>query len=165
VQVPNIYEACTDSIDCALFAASDATDDHDGEDAVMSNDVKRDHRGCHSVIGILVGKSKGRVAGRVIVITLGALTVLAAPNARAADDVSLSRAKKCMNCHAIAEKLVGPAFKAVAARYANDKDAEARLAKKIREGGSGSWGVVPMPTNDVTPAEATQLAHWVLMQK
>lgn len=127
----------------------------------MSDDLKRDHRGCLSVIGILVGKSKGRV----IVIMLGALTVLAAPNARAADDVSLFRAKKCMNCHAIDEKLVGPAFKSVAARYANDKDAEARLARKIREGGSGSWGVVPMPTNDVTPAEATQLAHWVLMQK
>ena len=75
------------------------------------------------------------------------------------------RAKKCTNCHAIDQKVVGPAFKAVAARYAKDATAEDRLAKKIREGGEGAWGVVPMPSNDVTTAEARQLAHWVLQQK
>ena len=73
--------------------------------------------------------------------------------------------RKCTNCHAVDEKLVGPAFKAVAARYANDKGAEERLAKKIHDGGSGAWGVVPMPSNDVTADEAKQLAHWVLQQK
>jgi cytochrome c len=76
----------------------------------------------------------------------------------------LAKDKKCLNCHALDQKLVGPAFKAVAARYATDKDAEDRLAKKIREGGSGVWGVVPMPSNDVTAAQAKQLAHWVLQQ-
>ena len=71
-----------------------------------------------------------------------------------------------MNCHALDEKRVGPSFKAVAARYANDKAAEERLAEKIRNGGAGAWGVVPMPANDdVSRVEAQRLAHWVLMQK
>ncbi|MEO8935552.1 MAG: c-type cytochrome [Burkholderiaceae bacterium] len=83
-----------------------------------------------------------------------------------ADDADFAKSKKCMNCHAIGEKLVGPAFRSVATRYANDRDAKARLAKKIREGGSGAWGVVPMPMNpDVSVPEAQRLAHWVLMQK
>ncbi len=100
-------------------------------------------------------------AGLAVISLLACLPVPAV----AADDAALARSKKCMNCHAVGEKLVGPAFKDVAARYANDKEAEDRLAKKIREGGAGAWGVVPMPTNDVTPAEARELAHWVLMQK
>ena len=87
-----------------------------------------------------------------------------APVARA-DDADFAKSKKCLNCHAVDQKLVGPAFKAVAARYAADKEAEARLAKKIREGGAGAWGIVPMPANDLASAEATRLAKWVLQQK
>lgn len=91
---------------------------------------------------------------------------LVSTHAAYADDAQMARSKKCMSCHALDQKLVGPAFKSVAAKYANDAGAEARLAKKIREGGSGAWGVVPMPANpDVSAAEAQQLAHWVLMQK
>ncbi len=83
-----------------------------------------------------------------------------------ADDADFARSKKCLNCHALDQKLVGPAFRAVAARYANDRDAEARLAKKIRQGGAGAWGVVPMPANtEVDAAESQRLAHWVLTQK
>ena len=83
-----------------------------------------------------------------------------------ADEAEMVRAKKCMSCHTIDQKLVGPAFKSVAAKYAGDASAEARLAKKIREGGAGVWGVVPMPANpEVNAAEAQRLAHWVLMQK
>ena len=95
----------------------------------------------------------------------------ASMHAAFADEAEMVRAKKCMSCHALDQKLVGPAFKSVAAKYANLKDAElldteTRLAKKIREGGSGVWGVVPMPANpEVNAAEAQRLAHWVLMQK
>lgn len=96
----------------------------------------------------------------VVIIGLGAIP------AAYADDVDMARSKKCMSCHALDQKLIGPAFKSVAAKYANDAGAEARLARKIREGGSGVWGVVPMPANpDVDAAEAQRLAHWVLMQK
>jgi len=98
-------------------------------------------------------------------LLLALFASLVSVNARADTDADFARAKKCMSCHAIDEKRIGPPFKAVAAKYANDKDAEAKLARKIREGGTGAWGVLVMPPNDVTPAEAQRLAHWVLMQK
>lgn len=110
------------------------------------------------VIGSRLGKSM-RVGA------LALIGVMHQAHAAADDDADFARSKKCMNCHAIDRKVVGPAFRSVAARYAGDKEAEARLAKKIMQGGSGSWGVVPMPSNDVTKAEAERLAHWVLTQK
>jgi cytochrome c len=77
----------------------------------------------------------------------------------------LAKQKNCMACHAIDKKLVGPSYKDVAAKYKADKDAPARLAKKIREGGVGVWGQVPMPANpQVNDAEAASLAKWVLSQ-
>jgi cytochrome c len=71
-----------------------------------------------------------------------------------------------MACHAVDKKLVGPSYKDVAAKYANDKDAVTKLAKKIREGGVGSFGQIPMPANpQVSEAEARTLATWVMAQK
>ena len=68
-----------------------------------------------------------------------------------------------MACHAVDRKLVGPAYKDVAAKYAGQKDAAAKLAEKIMKGGVGAWGPVPMPANpQVSPTEAKKLAHWVL---
>lgn len=81
-------------------------------------------------------------------------------------NADLAKAKNCMACHATDKKLVGPAYKDVAAKYAKDKDAAAKLAKKIREGGVGVWGQVPMPANpQVSEAEAQTLAKWVLTIK
>ncbi|MEO6280077.1 c-type cytochrome [Roseateles sp.] len=77
----------------------------------------------------------------------------------------LAQKKNCMACHAIDKKLVGPAYKDVAAKYANDKDAYKKLAEKIQKGGSGVWGAMVMPPNAVTPAEAETLAKWVLTVK
>ena len=71
----------------------------------------------------------------------------------------------CFACHQIDTKLVGPAFKDVAAKYAKDKDAADKLAQKIIHGGSGVWGPVPMPPNAVTEDEAKTLAKWVLSVK
>ena len=77
----------------------------------------------------------------------------------------LAKQKNCLACHAIDKKLVGPAYKDVAAKYKGDKDAVAKLAKKIREGGVGVWGQVPMPANpQVNEQEAMSLAKWVLSQ-
>jgi cytochrome c len=71
-----------------------------------------------------------------------------------------------MACHAVDKKLVGPAYKDVATKYAGDKTAADKLAEKIQKGGSGVWGPVPMPANpQVNAAEAKQLAQWVLGQK
>ena len=71
-----------------------------------------------------------------------------------------------MSCHTVDKKLVGPAFKEVAARYASDKGAADRLAAKIVKGGGGNWGPVAMPANtQVSPDEAKKLAAWVLSLK
>jgi cytochrome c len=89
---------------------------------------------------------------------------LAAPAAFA--NAELAQKKNCMACHALDKKVVGPAYKDVAAKYAKDKDAAKKLADKIVKGGSGVWGPVPMPANtQVTPAEAETLAKWVLTVK
>lgn len=75
----------------------------------------------------------------------------------------LAQKKNCMACHAIDKKLVGPAYKDVAAKYSGQKDAADKLAQKIMKGGSGVWGSIPMPANpQVSEAEAKQLAQWVL---
>ncbi|MCE3603850.1 c-type cytochrome [Massilia sp. P8910] len=92
------------------------------------------------------------------------LSALASSSAMANAD--LAKAKNCMACHAVASKLVGPAYKDVAAKYAGQKDAEGKLVAKVMKGGSGAWGAVPMPANpQVTEAEAHTLVKWVLAQK
>ena len=81
-------------------------------------------------------------------------------------DQALATSKNCMACHAVDKKLVGPAYKDVAAKYAGQKDAVDKLAAKIMKGGSGVWGPVPMPPNaQVKEAEARKLAAWVLSVK
>ena len=81
-------------------------------------------------------------------------------------DLALATAKNCMACHAIDKKLVGPAYKDVAAKYAGQKDAVDKLSQKVLKGGAGVWGPVPMPANaQVTEAEAKTLVQWVLTQK
>ena len=78
----------------------------------------------------------------------------------------LAKQKNCLACHAVDHKVVGPAYKDVAAKYANDPGAAARLAKKVREGGTGVWGKIPMPANkQVSEAEADSLVKWVLSLK
>jgi cytochrome c len=96
---------------------------------------------------------------------LFALATLAAVTAPALADQALATAKNCMSCHAIDRKLVGPAYRDVATKYAGQKDAVDRLAAKIMRGGSGVWGPVPMPANSqVNEVEAKKLAAWVLTQ-
>jgi cytochrome c len=78
----------------------------------------------------------------------------------------LAKAKNCLACHAVANKVVGPAYKDVAAKYAGQKDAEGKLVQKVMKGGSGVWGAVPMPANtQVSDAEAHTLVKWILSQK
>ena len=92
-----------------------------------------------------------------------AAVTLTSPAFASAD---LAAKKNCMACHAVDKKLVGPAYKDVAAKYAKDKDAYKKLAEKIIKGGAGAWGPVPMPANtQVSPAEAETLAKWVLTVK
>ncbi|MBG6219240.1 MULTISPECIES: c-type cytochrome [unclassified Janthinobacterium] len=94
------------------------------------------------------------------------LTVSALASQAALANPDLAKAKNCMACHAVGTKLVGPAYKDVAAKYAGQKDAEAKLVVKVMKGGSGTWGAIPMPANpQVSEAEARTLVKWVLAQK
>lgn len=97
----------------------------------------------------------------LVVVALSALV-----SSSAMANADLAKAKNCMACHAVSNKLVGPAFKDVAAKYAGQKDAETKLVQKVIKGGSGTWGAVPMPANpQVSEADAKTLVKWVLTQK
>jgi cytochrome c len=99
---------------------------------------------------------------RVLLAMVAAVSV----TAPALADQALATSKNCMACHAVDKKLVGPAFKDIAKKYAGDKSAEAKMADKIIKGGSGAWGPIPMPANpQVSEAEAKKLAAWVLAAK
>ena len=94
----------------------------------------------------------------ILVLALAAGPVLA--------NADLAKKKNCMACHAVDKKLVGPSYKDVAAKYAGQKDAVAKLTQKVLKGGSGVWGPVPMPANpQVSEAEAKQLVDWILTVK
>ena len=81
-------------------------------------------------------------------------------------DLALATSKNCMACHTVDKKVVGPAYKDVAAKYKGDKTAADKLATKIIKGGSGAWGAIPMPANpQVSEADAKKLVAWVLAQK
>jgi cytochrome c len=77
--------------------------------------------------------------------------------------LELAQKNNCMNCHAVDKKVVGPAYKDVAAKYKGDKTAEAKLIQKVKKGGSGVWGQVPMPPNStVKDDDIKTLVKWVL---
>jgi cytochrome c len=101
---------------------------------------------------------------KAIYVALLAVAGVAVTGHAAADE-ALAKAKNCLTCHAIDKKLVGPAYKDVAAKYKGDAGAAAKLAAKIKAGGKGVWGEIPMPPNNVTDDEAKKLATWVLSQK
>jgi cytochrome c len=79
---------------------------------------------------------------------------------------ALAQKNNCLSCHAVDHKVVGPAYKDVAKKYAGDKGAEAKLIAKVKAGGSGVWGPIPMPPNaQVSDADIKTLVKWVLAQK
>jgi len=71
----------------------------------------------------------------------------------------------CQACHAPDKKVVGPSYKDVAAKYAKDSGAPAKLEKVVKSGGSGVWGPIPMPPNNVPDADLKTLIEWILAQK
>jgi cytochrome c len=103
---------------------------------------------------------------KTLVVSTSLVFALASGAALAADAQQLLKDKACLSCHQLDKKLVGPAYKDVAAKYKTRKDAEAYLAKKIREGSTGVWGPIPMPPNSgVNDEEAKTLAKFVLTGK
>lgn len=97
-------------------------------------------------------------------IALMAAGLIAAGSASANEE--LAKKSACTACHAIDKKLVGPSYKEVAAKYKGQKDAEAKLFEKVKKGGVGTWGQVPMPANAAVKDEDIKtLVKWVLATK
>jgi len=81
----------------------------------------------------------------------------------AAADLKLAQKEGCLGCHTVDKKLVGPAWKDVAAKYKGDVTAEAKLVKKVREGGKGVWGdIVQPPNNTTSDADLKTLVKFIL---
>ena len=96
-------------------------------------------------------------------LAIAAAAVVATP---ALANEELAKKSACTACHAIDKKLVGPAYKEVAAKYKGDKGAEAKLIEKVKKGGTGVWGQVPMPPNaSVKDEDIKTLVKWVLSIK
>jgi|SRR5919109_2570566 cytochrome c len=98
-----------------------------------------------------------------VVLVLSLLGLAAALPARAQEE--LAKKHGCFACHTTDKKLVGPSYKEVAAKYKGDKTADAKLFEKVKKGGQGVWGQVPMPPNSAVPdADIKALVKWILSQ-
>lgn len=79
---------------------------------------------------------------------------------------ALAKKNQCLACHTVDRKLVGPAYMEVAKKYSGDKSAVAKLAAKVKKGGVGVWGQIPMPPNPaISDADAKSLVQWILSLK
>lgn len=79
---------------------------------------------------------------------------------------ALAQKNACLSCHGIDKKIVGPAYKEVAKKYSGDKTAQAKLVAKVKAGGKGVWGEIPMPPNPgVKTEDAEKIIEWVLSLK
>jgi cytochrome c len=107
---------------------------------------------------------------KLVLASIVAGAALVAGSAHAALDNAAAEAmmKKdgCAACHSVDKKVVGPAYEEVAAKYKGDAGAAAKLIKKVKDGGSGVWGPVPMPPNStVSDADIKSLVDWILTLK
>ena len=105
-----------------------------------------------------MNKMKSMVlAASATVLSLGAIA------SASADPVALATQRGCMACHQIDNKVVGPAYKEVAAKYKGQADAVEMLSAKVKAGGSGVWGPVPMPPNaHVSDEDIKVIVEWVM---
>ncbi|MFC4160606.1 c-type cytochrome [Chitinimonas lacunae] len=94
-----------------------------------------------------------------------ALAASVGVQAAPADGATIAAKYNCLACHQVDKKVVGPSYKDVAAKYKADKAAETKLADKIKKGGSGVWGPIPMPPQQVKDDDLKVLVKWILTQK
>lgn len=101
-----------------------------------------------------------------VVFAAAGLLASAAAQADAAKAQAVMKGSDCMACHAEATKLVGPSYKDVAKKYAGDAKAPAMLVEKIKKGGSGNWGAVPMtPHPNLKDEDIRVMVDWILSLK
>ncbi len=100
-------------------------------------------------------------AGWVVVAAAGWSGAVFAASAPAGFEIAKQNA--CLGCHTVDRKLVGPAFRDIASKYKGDSGAQGRLEKKVRDGGAGVWGVIPMPSHPrMSDADIRTVVEWVL---
>jgi cytochrome c len=98
----------------------------------------------------------------------GALVLMSTGASAAIDDKKANELLNkggCAACHSVDKKLVGPSYKEVAKKHKGQKNAAAVVAKKVREGGAGAYGQIPMPPNPkdkINDADLKALVDWVL---
>jgi cytochrome c len=99
---------------------------------------------------------------KTLSITLAATTIALSAPAFASKE--LANSKNCLSCHNVEKKVIGPSIKSIAEKYPSADAAKiAALAKKVREGGAGVWGAIPMAANpQVNAAESETLVKWFL---
>ncbi|OGA23183.1 MAG: cytochrome C [Betaproteobacteria bacterium RIFCSPLOWO2_02_FULL_67_26] len=106
---------------------------------------------------------------RIMTFLAAAAAVTLPAGAHAADAKAaeaLAKNSGCFACHTVDKKLIGPSYKDIAAKYRNDKGAEANLVKKVKAGGKGVWGDIPMaPNAHVKDADLKTIVQWVLSIK
>lgn len=100
-----------------------------------------------------------------LLFPLAVVAAAAAAPALAQDAQALANKSGCLACHAVDKKIVGPSYQDVAEKYRGDKGAEAKLVDKVKKGGAGTWGQIPMPPNNVSDADAQTLVKWILSLK
>ena len=98
---------------------------------------------------------------KTVILAAAAATVVLAAPARA--DEAMAKKYNCLACHQTDKKLVGPSYKDIAKKYKGQSGAAAMLADKVKKGGSGVWGPVPMPPNPAVPdADVKKLVDWIM---
>jgi len=103
---------------------------------------------------------------KALMITAASAALLLVSGVAAADGMALAQKNACLSCHSVDRKIVGPAYKDVAKKYAGDKGAQAKLVAKVKAGGKGVWGDIPMPPNpQVKPEDLNTIIVWVLSLK
>jgi cytochrome c len=106
-------------------------------------------------------KSHGMLLAAALFVAGGSEAAL---DNKAADE--LMKKDGCAACHAVDKKIVGPAYQDVAAKYKGDASAATKLADKVKKGGVGVWGQIPMPPNaQVSDADVKSLVEWILTLK
>ena len=122
------------------------------ETAKAKDAKKKSHKAKHTAAAVAAGAAAGAAAAK--------------PAEAKVDMVAgqaLAQRSACMTCHGVDKKIVGPAFKDVAAKYKGDKTAEAKLIEKVKKGGSGAWGTIPMPPNSqIKDDDLKTLVKWAL---
>ncbi len=100
-----------------------------------------------------------------LMMTAASAALMVLSGAASANE-ALAQKNACLSCHGIDKKIVGPAYKEVAKKYAGDKTAKDKLVAKVKAGGKGVWGPIPMPPNpNLKDEDAETLVKWILSLK